>query len=80
MPAAWITGGLAPGWWSPACEDWFLKKREEYERGKFRKLSTTVQWKSNLKFDKYLKVTLEAHEKISATMFQKLCGGPPSSS
>ncbi|KAF8135312.1 hypothetical protein K438DRAFT_1451526, partial [Mycena galopus ATCC 62051] len=45
-PSAWQSGGLDPGWWSPACEDWFLKKRSQYESGKSFRLSTNVQWKS----------------------------------
>ncbi|KAF8144160.1 hypothetical protein K438DRAFT_1433690, partial [Mycena galopus ATCC 62051] len=45
-PSAWLSGGLDPGWWSPACEDWFLKKRGQYESGKSARLSTNVQWKS----------------------------------
>ncbi|KAJ7251842.1 hypothetical protein B0H12DRAFT_1071856 [Mycena haematopus] len=72
-PSAWQSGGLYPGWWSPACEDWFLKKRSQYESGKSTRLSTNVQWKSNIKFDKNLRPTLASHEKISATMFKRLC-------
>ncbi|KAF8172857.1 hypothetical protein K438DRAFT_1772548 [Mycena galopus ATCC 62051] len=71
-PSAWQSGGLYPGWWSPPCEDWFLKKRSQYESGKSFRLSTNIQWKSNIKFDKNLRPTLAAHEKISATMFQRL--------
>ncbi|KAJ7885885.1 hypothetical protein B0H14DRAFT_3431509 [Mycena olivaceomarginata] len=71
-PSAWQSGGLDPGWWSPVCEDWFLKKRGQYESGKSSRLSTNVQWKSNIKFDKNLRSTLASHEKISATMFQRL--------
>ncbi|KAJ7202901.1 hypothetical protein GGX14DRAFT_462840 [Mycena pura] len=71
-PSAWQTGGLDPGWWSPVCEDWFLKKQGQYESGKSVRLSTTVQWKSNIKFDKNLRPTLASHEKISASMFQRL--------
>ncbi|KAF8208463.1 hypothetical protein K438DRAFT_1754365 [Mycena galopus ATCC 62051] len=71
-PSAWQSGGLYPGWWSPPCEDWFLKKRSQYESGKSFRLSTNIQWKSNIKFNKNLRPTLAAHEKISATMFQRL--------
>ncbi|KAJ7202613.1 hypothetical protein GGX14DRAFT_653847 [Mycena pura] len=38
-PSAWQTGGLDPGWWSPSCEDWFLKKRGQYESGK-----SEIEW------------------------------------
>ncbi|KAF8134162.1 hypothetical protein K438DRAFT_1787260 [Mycena galopus ATCC 62051] len=24
-PSTWQSGGLDPGWWSPTCEDWFLR-------------------------------------------------------
>ncbi|KAF7337278.1 hypothetical protein MSAN_02280300 [Mycena sanguinolenta] len=51
-PNVWAKGNLTPGWWSEACEKWFLRRLERLDEGiNFQGngiLCRPEEWKHNL--------------------------------
>ncbi|KAK7031898.1 hypothetical protein R3P38DRAFT_2774366 [Favolaschia claudopus] len=75
-PNAWQKGNLDPGWWSPACEGWYQKRRlrlgDANRYGEKGMLARPNEWKHNLRFVKTLKDIVQAHERISSLVLDEL--------
>ncbi|KAK7057339.1 hypothetical protein R3P38DRAFT_2759612 [Favolaschia claudopus] len=71
-PTAMQNSGLNVGWWTPMCEQWFLKRLATLESDAPPPLVTHSAWKHNLKLERRCPPLAEAADRLAAQILETM--------